>query len=281
MDAERSPEARFPSTFFLLAFGFTWAILVPAIAARSLPGPALVAVAQFGPSVAAFMLVFKASGWRGVRRLAGRALDYRIPIPWLLTILLLPTALAGGAFYLNAALGNPAPPTPLLAQPLLIPAYFVFILLLQGPVPEEFGWRGYALDRLQARWPALTASLVLGLIWGVWHLPGFFIPGVSQSYMSFWAFLVLTVSFSVLITWVYNNTGRNLLAALLAHTMVNLSAYGIFPPMELKAGASQSGLLLVTAAYAVAALAVVLIWGPGTLVRPPRGRPAKVTAVPS
>lgn len=266
-----SEASGFPWLFFLLAYAFTWIVLSPAYFIRPLPVPlvALVAVAQFGPSLAAFGLTIRSSGWPGAGRLAKRALRFRIPLPWLLVVLVLPASLAAAAFYFNILLGNPSPSTPLLAQPIAILTSFFFIFFMQGPVPEEFGWRGYALDRLQAHWSALSSSLILGLVWGLWHLPLFFIPGVSQSYMPFWSFLIMTVALAVLITWVYNNTGGNLLAVLLFHTGINLWSFGVFPPMNLSAGASQSGFFLLTAVYVAAAFLVVAWWGKAT-VRLPR-----------
>ena len=264
----------FPWLFFVLAYAFTWLVLLACYLLGRVGAPlvAFVAVAQFGPSLAAFGLTIRSGGWPAAARLARRALQFRIPLPWLATTLLLPAVLAAVAFYLNTALGNPAPKTPLLAQPIAIVPTFLFILLLQGPVPEEFGWRGYALDRLQARWPALASSVILGLIWGAWHLPLFFLPGVSQSYMPFWSFAIMTVALAVLITWVYNNTGRNLFAVLVFHAGVNLWSFGVFPPLDLTAGASQTGFYILTVLYVAAAVAVTLVWGTRTLCRETRVR---------
>ena len=154
----RAPAPR-PRTshgaFFGLAYGFTWLICLPGVLAGqgliALPVPtvALIAVAQFGPTLAAFLLAVRAEGRAGAKRLLGRALDWRIPARWLVTTLLLPPALAGLALAVGLAGGAPRPTLPLLAQPLAILPSFLFIFFLQGPVPEEFGWRGYALDRLQ------------------------------------------------------------------------------------------------------------------------------------
>ena len=154
----RAPAPR-PRTshgaFFGLAYGFTWLICLPGVLAGqgliALPVPtvALIAVAQFGPTLAAFLLAVRAEGRAGAKRLLGRVLDWRIPTRWLVTTLHLPPALTGLALALGLAGGAPRPALPLLAQPLAILPSFLFICFLQGPVPEEFGWRGYALDRLQ------------------------------------------------------------------------------------------------------------------------------------
>ena len=266
-----SPASGIPWAFFTLAFGFTWLICLPGVlAGRGLivlaatDVIALVAVAQFGPSLAAFILTFRQDGGKGALALLKRALHFRMPIRWLAVTLLLPTVLAAGAYSLNLVTGGIVAAAPLIQQPLLIVPDFVFILLLQGPVPEEFGWRGYALDRLQARWSALTASLVLGVVWAVWHLPTFFMPGVYQSYLPLWVFLITVVAEAVLITWVYNSTNRNLLVALLFHAMINLSI-AVFPPIDPAVGANPRALIYLAALYVVAATAVVAIWGPATL----------------
>lgn len=259
-------ENRFPWAYVAISFGFTWLILLPAVLAVSssleLPFPSilLVAIAQFGPSLAAFILVYRGDGKSGLIRLLKRAVDFRIPFRWLLAIVLVPLALTGTAMYLHVLSGGSLPLSQILPGPAGIPLSFVFIFFLQGPVPEEFGWRGYALDRLQSKYNALTASLIVGFMWGMWHLPLFYI-----GYLLFpaWAYLIAVLAFSVLFTWLYNNTGGNLLVALLFHTMINLSI-ALFPPIE------QQTFLYLTALYVVAALLVTLIWRPQSLSRHPQ-----------
>ena len=259
----QNAENRFPWAYVAISFGFTWLILLPAVLAASgsleLPFPSilLVAIAQFGPSLAAFILVYRGNGKSGLIRLLKRAVDFRIPFRWLPAIILVPLALTGTAMYLHVLSGGSLPPSQILPGPAGIPLSFIFIFFLQGPVPEEFGWRGYALDRLQSKYNALTASLIVGFMWGMWHLPLFYI-----GYLLFpaWAYLIAVLAFSVLFTWLYNNTGGNLLVALLFHTMINLSI-ALFPPIE------PQTFLYLTALYVVAALLVTLIWGPQGLSR--------------
>lgn len=269
---QRAETSGFPWPFFALAFAFTWLVCLPGVLATwgrfSFPVPdlALAALAQFGPSLAALVLVAHQDGGDGVKRLLKRALHFRIPLPWLLATLVVPLVLTGSALALNVATGGKPPALDLLAQPVAIVPTFLLIFLLQGPVPEEFGWRGYALDRLQARWNALSASLVLGAIWAVWHLPTFFMDGVSQTFLPLWPYLLSVVAFSVLMTWLYNNTGRDLLVALLFHTMINLSI-ALFPPLELVRGGDQRGFFFFTGVYVIAAALMVLVWGPQKLSR--------------
>ena len=155
---------------------------------------------------------------------------------------------------------------------------FLFVELTFGVFSEELGWRGYALDELQSRWSALTSSLVLGFIWAFWHTPAFLIPGMSQyewggiyswTYVSF--LLSVTLS-NVLITWVYNNTGRSILVAgFLMHFAQNATLIflaGIFerftmPPFYWT-------VVLVVSAFATGL--IVLIYGPKRLTHQPGDR---------
>jgi membrane protease YdiL (CAAX protease family) len=139
-------------------------------------------------------------------------------------------------------------------------------LLILGPLSEEFGWRGYALDRLQTRWNALTSSLILGVIWSLWHLPLFYIVGTSQYLydISFLGFMLGTTTTSVLYTWAYNNTGSSIWSAVFFHWVYTyaLDTLGVGmtpPPVDYQ--------LLQYAPYILIAIAVVVIWGPKTLTR--------------
>jgi membrane protease YdiL (CAAX protease family) len=227
---------------------------------------ALVAVAQFGPSLAGFVLTYHSDGRAGVVQLLRRAFNFHVPWKWLVAIFLIPPALAGTALAIHVLTGGRAPELQLLSQPVAILPSFFFILLLQGPVPEEFGWRGYLLDRLQSRWSALVASLVLGFFWWLWHLPAYFMQGVAQAYLPQGAYLTWVLAFSILMTWIYNNTGGNLLAALLFHTMANL-ANALFPTFELAPAGNQQAYYYLAILTVIAAALVVMIWGPQHLKR--------------
>ncbi len=97
----------------------------------------------------------------------------------------------------------------------------VSLLLDPGPVGEEFGWRGFALPRLLQRFNPIVASLILGLIWGVWHLPAFLIPELPQSHFNFAAFLASTVALTIVITWLWLKSKGSLLVAIAAHLMTD------------------------------------------------------------
>lgn len=265
-------KPKFPWAFLLITFSFTWLILLPGILSSrgvfALPMPlyALVAVAQFGPSLTAFILIFHKEGRADAKRLLQRAFNFRIPLRWLALIFLVPLAMNGTALLFHRLAGGSLPEMPYLAQPAAILPAFIFTLLMMGPVPEEFGWRGYLLDRLQSKWGALTASLVLGAIWWLWHLPAAFMEGVAQSYFPQAAYLVWCMAVSVLFTWMYNHTNGNLLAALLFHTMLNL-ANAIFPPLDLRPGGDQTAFICLTVMYATAAGIVTAIYGAKRLVK--------------
>jgi membrane protease YdiL (CAAX protease family) len=116
-------------------------------------------------------------------------------------------------------LSDKLPSLPPLQLALSIVPMFIVIGLVNG---EEIGWRGFALPRLQAKYNALTSSLVLGMIWTIFHLPLFFtVTGSSQADWSFVSFLVSTVAMSVLYTWMYNNTRASVLMAYLFHAAAN------------------------------------------------------------
>ena len=138
---------------------------------------------------------------------------------------------------------------------------FIWIFFLGGSVEEEFGWRGYALPRLQANYSALTSSVIVGFMWGVWHLPLFYISDGPYYQSPIWAVILSTILLSILFTWLLNNTGGSILIALFFHTMYNFS-HTIFPTL----GMSNSGLYFIIF-LAVAVAVVLVIWGPKRLVR--------------
>jgi len=265
---------RFPWQYFIIAFGFSWIIWLPGIlAARGLfelPLPELVlaGIGAFGPFVSAFYLTRRNQGKAGVKTLIKRALNFRIPLKWLAVILLVHLLVTAAARHLCIWRGGVLPDSPVLGSPVAILVLFLVLFFFGGSVNEEFGWRGYALDRIQSKHNALLSSLILGILWGVWHLPLFFFQNLSQSYMSFWIFLGWTCALAVLMTWLHNNNGGNILVALLFHTMGNLSI-SIFPFFNAEKGADQTPLLFAMLLYAAVALLVAIVNGPKKLSKKP------------
>ena len=190
-----------------------------------------------------------------------RGVDYRFPKVWWIPIILIFPIIQGAALLLAVLGGEGVPELFWVSNPLTIVVYFVMALLFQGPLQEEFGWRGYALDRLQARFNALNSSLILGFVWGLWHLP-YFLTATEVIYL--YGFLPLVLSdilIAILLTWLYDNTGGSILVALIFHTMFILSTQ-MFPAL-----ATQQGGLFFLILLAATVVGVVAIWGPRKLAR--------------
>jgi membrane protease YdiL (CAAX protease family) len=191
--------------------------------------------------------------------------DYRFGVGWYLVIFLLFPVLIGGSLLLAVLTGEPMPELAALSEPVSIPIAFVYILFLGGPLQEEFGWRGYALEGLQARWSSFVSSIVVGLMWGAWHLPLFFMPRQEFYYQRpIWGLILSTTLIANLFTWVYNNTCGSILAVLLFHTMFNLSHY-LFPTL----GSDSASLWLFLLLF-IAVVVMLVVWGPKRMVRAKR-----------
>ncbi|MDY6958566.1 MAG: CPBP family intramembrane glutamic endopeptidase [Halobacteriota archaeon] len=173
-----------------------------------------------------------------------------------------------GGFLLATLAGEEVSELIWASNPPMILFYFFTVLLTQGPLQEEFGWRGYALDRLQARFNALKASVILGLMWGLWHFPYMFTQGEEVVYQNLWGFLLSSILITILFTWLYNNTGGSILVALLFHTSFNYSAQ-MFPALETEAG---SLVYLVSLIFVV--VTVIVVTRPNRFVREKRDEEA-------
>jgi len=260
--------------FFLFAYAFSWLFWMPeALAANGVAIPIGISKflaspfnpAAFGPLIAALVLAFLDEGWKGAIGLLKRGLDFRFKKVWLLPILLLPPLIFAGAILLSVFTGATPLDSSVLSNPILAIVAPVMILLTAGPLQEEFGWRGYALPRLQRRFNALVSSLILGVLWWLWHLPLVFIPGkfMVGSLLLFAALVGEIVLTSILFTWVYNNTGGSVLAVMLFHTSMNWSIWVALPSM--KVNISIIGYTIILLALAVAL--VLRVWGATRLSR--------------
>lgn len=104
---------------------------------------------------------------------------------------------------------------------LSLPFTFLFVALVGGGLDEEVGWRGFAQPRLQMLVPALPASLIIGLVWSLWHWPLWLFPGAVHSQLSLPIYIVSTMALSVLFAYIFNSTRGGLLAVVLVHAASN------------------------------------------------------------
>ena len=218
-------------SFFVITFAFSWLLwLLPLLRANSLPDlPAAVGLlgvlAPFGPGVAAFYLVNRASGRPGMRALWQRGWRAEFDKKWLIPALGLGPAMALITLGLVLATGRSVDWDSAVPPLMILPVFA--LIYLTNALPEEYGWRGYALDPLQRRFNPLGASLLLGAIWGLWHLPLVFIEGTTQAAIPFPEFVLQTMLLAVVYTWLHNNTGGSVLIAALFHTSANMSAAAV------------------------------------------------------
>ena len=260
-----------PIAFFVIAFGWMWLINLPRVLAAfgTLEIPALVStmmgyVGLFGPGVAAFILTGLRSGKAGMKSLWRSGWRINFEKKWLVPAILLVPVAGLITWLLLSLLGVPiewqygAPPAMILPIGLLI--------WLLNAYPEEYGWRGYALPRLLDKFSPFTASLVLGVVWGLWHLPLHFIPTTTQYVIPVWEFFVQTVVLAFLYTWLHRGTGGSVFIASLFHAFGNIAGAAI-PYWTTSTGRWVSfGLLLLAAV-------LVVVFSP-QFRNPPEKKPA-------
>jgi membrane protease YdiL (CAAX protease family) len=221
---------------------------------------ALFIIGGFVPSLLAIFLTLKKEGMNGLRQLGRRILQFKLGWRWYVFTFLIVIAGTAGQLIINKLLGNTFPGSQFLAQlGNFLPLLFI------GPLSEEIGWRGYALGRLQTRWNALISSLIIGLVWALWHLPLFLMVGTSQHELrlSFVGFLVGFMANSVFYTVLYNNTKQSLWSAILFHWLFTYAMTVVI------SGVIRSPLYnwLEYLPYVIMALFVLIILGPKRLTR--------------
>ena len=210
--------------FFALTFAWSWACwaLSPVVRPElSWLATLLMFAGSFGPSLAAIVVVASTRPAGGLRAWLSGCLQWRIGWGWCAFALLLPLAVMLLAAGLHIALGGTIGTSPASGHMLMTVVNLPLVLLLGGPLGEEFGWRGFALPFLQDRLGWRTASLVLGLVWAVWHLPLFYIDGTAQAHIPLALFLLSVVAMSVVFAWLVHRTAGSVVAALLFHTAIN------------------------------------------------------------
>lgn len=228
---------RDPWKFFLLTFAYSWVIWIPSVLdglGIKLPfrvagySTVVVIIGAFAPLLAAITLVVREEGWKGTNVFFRQALDLHIESVFLVVALALPILIHVIAHYLALAVGLDVAttlfPTETPVAPVVLAIPYFILMLVIGGGQEEFGWRGYAQEPLQEKIGVIPASLVIGVIWGIWHLPLWFMTGDLHSAYSFLAFVMMTTSISIMYAWLYNSSGKKLIVVMFFHAMNNTAA---------------------------------------------------------
>lgn len=258
--------------FFVLAFLWSWlcwSVLVattpPGGMQKGISGPFLLLaiLGGFGPSVAAFAVTHITEGIVGTRALLARLGQWRSSVDWYLISLFTVPLASIAALCLAAALGNPLQLGNIRQQLPLAIIWGAFASL-----GEEFGWRGFALPRLQQRYSALFSALVIGAMWGVWHLPPDYIGLRHFGPLFLRNFVVvgpvLLAAHSVIMTWIHTNTRQSLLFIVLYHLSITASSV-LLSPLKLTPHQTLRHSMVSAGVFWLLALLLLLRWGAATL----------------
>ncbi|MGJ5621540.1 CPBP family glutamic-type intramembrane protease [Sulfitobacter sp. MF3-043] len=169
-------------------------------------------LATWGPAFAAFILVAICGGWAGIKLFLSRLLLWRCSLVWATLVMIgLPLVFVAGSVIKGGPVLAPLPPEGV--GPMIT---VLFIMLSLGPI-EELGWRGVAQPLLQRQMAPIWAGLIVGMVWGLWHLPAFYLSGTVQSGWNFTPFFIGNITLAVLVTPLFNNARGSLLWPMLFH----------------------------------------------------------------
>jgi len=225
------------TAYFIATLCVSWIVCLPAVI-FSLQGNTafnfLVKVNTYVPSFVALFFLFKFSGKKQTFSALRRIVRVRFNVRWYLFIFLLIPGLLFGAYLISWLLSGATFQSVLLPviqeQPFSVFFIFAYLMFFEGPFGEEFGWRGFALPKMLNLSTPIKASLILGFIWSLWHLPSFFITGAIQYelaqngfFLAFLIYFVYTLILTLFMTILHIKTNGSVFAAILFHTVANFS----------------------------------------------------------
>ena len=232
--------------FYLMAYAFAWLTWLPLVLSQDglrlwyfhmplgillgfLPGVGTL----LGPTLSAFIMTGITEGKPGIGRLLSRFILWRVQLRWYLFVLLgMPALILLSIVVVPGAIAAFRAPAPGFVIIYLV--VYIAGFILGGPLGEEPGWRGFALPRWQQRSGPLVGTLILGVLWGLWHFPLFLLPGYNGAGTGFVGigipfveFVIGITALAVTFTWVFSNTRGSLLLVMLLHASFN-TAFNVF-----------------------------------------------------
>ena len=180
----------------------------------------------FSPTISAFILTFIFRGREEFVELLKKYTKFKVKWTWYFAaaaLLFIPLLISLIFSLIGFGGGSGIDPELTVGSFLAWMIYNFF----SGPFAEEAGWRGYALPRLQAKYNSTIASLILGFLWTLWHVPLIFVLGADQASLGLFGWIIytiLTFSVTLILTWLYNNTKGSLVIVIFAHYSFNLGS---------------------------------------------------------
>jgi len=240
---------------FIFAIPF-W-LMGSIVKSQLLPGLPFAALTAICPMLAALILTYRDNGIEGMKKLLKRSFDFkRVSIKaWYLPTLALMPIVSVLSFYFLRLSGVDVP-APMISPTSVLILCLVFFI---GALGEELGWSGYVIDRMQNRFGALLASILLGLIWTIFHYIALGQAHRSLEWIAWWSLGTMTTR--ILIVWLYNNTRKSVFIASLFHMSINV-CWQLFPINGSYYDPSIAGLILLSVT-----IIAVIFSNPRTLMK--------------
>lgn len=262
------------ASYILLAYGITWSLAL--LLALSYQGVISLGIPfglhyllPYGPMLSALILTWVRGGKDAVRVLLSRMSKWRIKPVWIVTTLLSLWVFFIASAFMMVAIGQPWPDLSIFGQVMYLP-YLTFLgswalWIITYGIGEETGWRGYLLPHLQAKYSALTSSLIVGLFWAAWHAPMFLYDEnlIAMGPFGTISWVIGLMFGSVLQTWLYNNTEGSVLMTAIWH-----GTFNTFTAAAGQAASVTSG--IISMLVMVLVVIIVIIYKPRNLSRSER-----------
>lgn len=235
--------------FLIITFGLAWGILalfiflpdrMQAIFGELTGQHPLFFLAVYAPAIAGIIVVLSCGGRGGLKRYLSRLFLWRCP-PFWYAFLFIGVPLV---YFVSAWMKGSLWTGRSEFHSCLSAVMALTLTAIKGPI-EEFGWRGVVLPLLQRKFAPVWAGLILGLIWGFWHLPAFLLSGTPQSAWSFTPFFAGSVAVSVIVTPLFNRSRGSILLPALFHFQLNNPLWPDAQPYDM---------------FAFVAIAALIVW---------------------
>jgi len=220
------------AAYYVLALAFSWLVELPLVAVKqgwiNLKVPfAIHYLASFGPAMASVLVTAVITGSKGLRELWGRITRWRVGRMWVVFSIFSPLAMFAVSILVVRLVKGNWPDLRLLGQPNYLPylgAGVVFLWLVSFGFGEEIGWRGFVLPRLQNTMSVSKATLLLALMWALWHMPAFlYLDTLRQmGWIILPGFLIGVLFAAVVFTWIYNGTDGSILYVAVWHGLFDM-----------------------------------------------------------